>query len=264
MSWSLAFIGFQADPFNDGNMASVEKVTELELGQFHSAVEVAFSEGLKVPVSIRRVDETLDWIGALPKTPVFFAARPADNRAKAEVLPDRSMGFEFTDGTAHIPLWVSWREEWVKAIPARGRRRPAPTLHLVGVSTCFYVGNTARQKTQILRAEWDNPAHRGNNAAQPHWHVDPDLIDLPSWSPEPRFEMPHGLTELPASEGPQLSPETCFWRVRRLHLGMAGWTHHTDSPQCWQHTIQLSVITGWLKRVLLYCGRELPRVTMVH
>jgi len=105
--------------------------------------------------------------------------------------------------------------------------------------------------------EW-NPSHRGRDSAQPHWHIDPKIIDLPSWG----FEQSNkgGLQELSDPEGELVAPGLKFWSLRRLHLGMAGWTHRQDHPQCWQHKLDLDIIAEWLKRVLAYCKRELPRI----
>src|ERR1017187_6349167 len=146
-------------------MAATQQVTEAQLGQFHTAIAVAFREGLELSIIVQQVDETLDWQGALAGTPVFFTAKPAASRALVEFLQDRSMAFGFSGPGALVPLWASWGEEWATASSVRGRRKAEPALDLVGVSICLYAGNAARQKTQILRAEWDSPLQRGNNAA---------------------------------------------------------------------------------------------------
>ena len=245
-------------------MGTSQQVTEGQLDQFHVAVADAFRDGLGIKLAVQPFDDCVDWKSALPSTEVFFTAKPATSEKMIEFLQDRSLAFGFNCPGALVPLWVSWGEKWVKAPAARNRRRPGPSLDLIGVSICFYAGNTAKQKTQILRAEWDNPSQRGANAAQPHWHIDPDLIDLPSWSPEQKLEAPESLEELPIAERSLVSIEPGFWGLQRLHLGMAGWTHHTDSPKCWQHKIELNAISEWLKRVLIYCRSELPRVIPVH
>lgn len=206
-------------------MPSAEQVTEGQLGQFHAAVAAAFDAGLKLKLGVRQADETLDWKGALVATKVFFAAKPVTNDTRVEFLDDRMIAFSISDPGASIPLWVSWREEWVKALAGRQRGRAEPTLDLVGVSICFFAGNAAKKKTQILRAEWDNPKHRGNDAAQPHWHIDPNLIDLPSWKAETPVQVAGGLEELTTQEGLLVALEPGFWELQRLHLGMAGWKH---------------------------------------
>lgn len=245
-------------------MATAHQVTEGQLEQFHCAVASGFREVLNLKVLVRQVDETLDRKGALVGTRVFFAAKPAAGETMVDLLRDRSFAFGFSAPGALVPLWVSWGEQWVKASAVIGPRRAEPMLDLVGVSICFYAGNAARQKTQILRAEWDNPLQRGNNAAQPHWHIDPNLIDLPSWKSEQPPQAPQGLEELPSSGTPLIPLEPGFWGLQRLHLGMGGWKHHADNPQCWQHKLELNTIAAWLNRVLLYCSNELPRVTIVH
>jgi hypothetical protein len=219
---------------------------------------------LSLNIAVHSVGEALDWRGALAGTKVFFVAKPAANNAMVEFLEDSSIAFGISEPGALVPLWVSWGEEWVKAASTQRRRRTEPTLDLVGVSLCFYAGNAAKKKTQILRAEWDNTFQRGNNAAQPHWHIDPNLIDFPSWKSEQPPQAPEGLEELPATETPLIPVEPGFWELQRLHLGMGGWRHHADSPQCWQHKLELELVAAWLQRVLVYCKNELPRVTIAH
>ena len=141
-------------------MATAQQVTEGQLGLFHAAVATAFAEGLNLNVAVPSVGETLDWRGALAGTEVFFVAKPAKKNAMVEFLDDRSIAFGISEPGALVPLWVSWGEKWVKATSMQQRRRIEPTLDLVGVSICFYAGNAAKKKTQILRAEWDNTFQR--------------------------------------------------------------------------------------------------------
>ena len=245
-------------------MPSAEQVTGGQLGEFHADIAAAFDAVLELKLRVRQVDETLDWKGVLVATKVFFTAIPSTYGALVEFSGDGTIAFCISEPGASVPLWVSWREEWVKALANRRRGRTEPTLDLVGVSICFFAGNAAQMKTQILRAEWDNPKHRGKDAAQPHWHIDPSLLDLPSWKTETPTQVTGGLEELTLQEGLLVALEPGFWNLQRLHLGMAGWKHRGNSPVCWQHKLELESISEWLGRVLAYCKNELPRVTIVH
>jgi hypothetical protein len=251
-------------------MANAEQVTEGQLAQFHVAVEKAFSDAFAISLQIDSSNEGFDWQSALPTSKVFFAAKPTRKSLIVESRNEERGGqkflFGFSEPGAIVPLWVSWSEEWIKTKVASRGRQPIPMLDLIGVSVGFYAGYANKEKTQILRAEWDNPKARGNEAAQPHWHIDPNLIDLPSWSREQPIQRAtaNGLEELSAAEGTLVTLDPGFWSLQRLHLGMAGWKHRNDSPECWQHKLELDIIAEWLGRVLVYCKTELPRVTIAH
>jgi len=251
-------------------MANAEQVTEGQLAQFHVDVEKAFSDAFAISLQIDSSNEGFDWKSALPTSKVFFAAKPTRKSLVVESSNEKRGGqkflFGFSKPDAIVPLWVSWSEEWVKTSIPSTRRKPAPMLDLTGVSIGFYAGYANIEKTQILRSEWDNPKARGNEAAQPHWHIDPNLIDLPSWGREQPVSSvaADGLEELSVAEGTLVPLDPAFWSLQRLHLGMAGWRHRQESPQCWQHKLELEIITEWLGRVLVYCKTELPRVTIVH
>lgn len=245
-------------------MPSAEQVTEGQLGQFHADIAAAFDTGLNLDLTIRQVDETLDWKAALVSTRVFFAAKPSTNSARVEFQDNGKIAFSINQrDDASLLLWVSWGEQWVKST-GRQRGRTGPTLDLVGVSICFLAGNAPKKRTQILRAEWDNPNRRGNDAAQPHWHIDPSLMDLPFCRAEGRAQVTGDLEELTAQENSFRELEPGFVGLKRLHLGMAGWKNRGDSPVCWQHRLELEYIADWLGRVLVYCKKELPRITIIH
>lgn len=251
-------------------MANAEQVTEGQLAQFHVAVEKAFSDAFAISLQINSTVEGFDWKSALPTSKVYFAAKPTRKSLIVESRNEDRGGqrflFGFSEPDAVVPLWVSWSEEWVKTSASSTRRRTSPMLDLIGVSIGFYAGNANKEKTQILRSEWDNPKARGNEAAQPHWHIDPNIIDLPSWSREQPVSKTNadGLEELSVAEGTLVPLDPGFWSLQRLHLGMAGWKHRPENPQCWQHKLELETIAEWLGRVLAYCKNELPRVTVVH
>lgn len=234
-------------------MANAEQVTEGQLAQFHVAVEKAFSDAFALNLKIKPFDEKFDWKPALPTAKVFFAAKPASANLIVEYRNEGRGGqkvlFNFTAPDANIPLWVSWSEEWIKSGDVSSRRKTQPMLDLIGVSLGFFAGNANKEKIQILRAEWDNPKARGNEAAQPHWHVDPNLID---WNQDLLVQSSDsgGLEELTVPGETLVSIDPGSWSLQRLHLGMAGWKHQQESPQCWQHKLELGTLSDWLKRVL--------------
>jgi hypothetical protein len=238
-------------------MPGVEKVNSSKLSNFHGSIEAAFRSCLDLHLRIVPKNEHFDWEAALPGTIVFFEAKPSSSLIEAQHLADRTIVFLFAELPNGVPLYVAWGEQWVKN-PTRGTDRE-PSLALVGVSAQFYIGSTPRIKTQLIRAEWDNPMRRGNDAAQPHWHIDPNVIDIPFWAPS-HSTGSEQLEELPATSNEDMGGPS-FWAAQRLHLGMGGWLHFSDNPRCWQHAIEPASITIWLERVLTYCKVELPRVT---
>jgi len=242
-------------------MANAEQILEEEINRFHTLVGESFLTSLQLKLQVKQVAEQLNWKAALPGTTVFYTAKPVVKAAPIEFNDNQPL-FCFSEPNIKVPLWVSWGEEWKKSQAVRSRGATKATLDLVGVSLSFHVGNSRQQKTQILRAEWDNPNRRGNKSAQPHWHIDPNIIDLPSWGFEQSNQVKEGLQELSPLENEPVSPGLNFWSLRRLHLGMAGWTHRHDDPQCWQHRLDLDNIAEWLKRVLAYCKNELPKIAI--
>lgn len=242
-------------------MANVEKISDQEIGQFHNQLIEAFSTCLQLELQIKQVDEQLNWKAALPGTSVLYTAKSASQKTIVD-FHDRQQIFRFSDHHQMAPLWVYWGEKWKKSQIAQSRNMAKATLDLVGVKLCFHVGNFGQQKTQILRAEWDNPKLQGNEVAQPHWHIDPNLMDLPSKGRDYPVPVSGGLVELSAlQEGLAVSAPNSL-SLRRLHLGMGGWRHQEAHPQCWQHKLDLDTIAEWLKRVLVYCKNELPKIAV--
>jgi hypothetical protein len=233
-------------------MANAEQISEQEIDRFHNLVGESFLTSLQLKLQVKQVAELFNWKAALPGMTVFYTAKPLIKATPVEYYDTQPL-FTFSEPDIKIPLWVSWGEEWIKSQAVRSRSATNATLDLVGVSLCFHVGNSRQQKTQILRAEWDNPNRRGRDAAQPHWHIDPNIIDLPSWGFEQSNQVKEGLQELSGLENERVSPGLNFWSLHRLHLGMAGWTHRQDHPKCWQHKLDLDIIAEWLRRVLAYC-----------
>lgn len=248
-------------------MPNAEQITNEQVKQFHAAVEQAFSTVFSVGLKVGVSEEGFDWLAAIPGAAVYFQGKPSRENQDFEFYNSQLGGnrilFRLNEITA-LPLWVSWSEEWKKA-SVGSRRKHEPALNLVGVSVGFYTGVPRRDKTLLIRAEWDNPNQRGNEAAQPHWHIDPNLIDLPSWNSE--FSVGNtpaagALEELSVEEGAS-TIALGFHSLQRLHLGMAGWMHENDNPRCWQHRLELGTVADWVKAVLRYSKTELPRVRSI-
>lgn len=240
-------------------MASAETISDQEVGKFHNQLVEVFSTCLQVELQIQQVDEQLDWKAALPGIFVFYTAKSASQRTIVDFQDGRQL-FRLSDPDQMAPLWMCWGEKWKKGSTARSRSATTSTLDLVGVKLCFHAGHFGQLKTQILRAEWDNPKFQGNEVAQPHWHIDPNLFDIPSSQRDYPAPISEGLVELSISKEGFAFSTPHGWSLQRLHLGMAGWTHHQDHPQCWQHELDLDIIAKWLGRVLVYCKSELPKI----
>ena len=238
--------------------------TRGQLARFHLEAAEAFCGYVKQKLEIRPRGGAGGWEDVLIGKHIFFELVPSDGGPNFEIMhtahgDDVLLPFpaqNFTD----TPIWTAWSEEWVKA-ESLGKKRS--TWELVGFSLRFAVGSSGKQKTQLLRAEWDNPSQRGGLSAQPHWHVDPSLLDVGFWSPEPPASE-GSLEELPVGSVTidSLGAEpnrTAFWSISELHLGMAGWTAALESPKCWQLLVDfedLAKSIEWLTKVLSYASTE--------
>lgn len=67
-------------------------------------------------------------------------------------------------------FWVSWHETWLK--------QDSTDYVLLNAGWTLFEGLPGNQeKTQVLRADWDQLEHRGSKrAGQPHWHFDHELF----------------------------------------------------------------------------------------
>jgi hypothetical protein len=242
------------------------------LSQLHSKIAGVFSAQVGFKSKIVLAPELTDWETSVATTRVHFEMYPSENtvvieRFRGDVGGEKTI-FPFARAGASVPLWVSWSEAWVKRASDNKIYKGRPFLELIGFSLAFYAGNEWRQKTQLLRAEWDDPANRGPLSAQPHWHIDPKLLDLPSWEPiAVQFPTVGALEELPMEPLSPTQPiDPGFWSLEKLHLGMAGWVHTNSVPSCWQQKMippKLQDISIWLGKVMAYCAAELPKLTAV-
>jgi hypothetical protein len=150
-------------------------------------------------------------------------------------------------------VWASWHEEW--------QCEKKGDFDLVGVGWTFFWGVDGRlsRETEIVRAEWDHVKHRGGFAAQPHWHIDTEMMvgfTRPR-STQPSVNEPADLVELPRPESDGLveigeSLEIQGIDVSGMHFGMGGWEHHDTHPRCWQSalTTELTELVLWAERSL--------------
>ena len=151
--------------------------------------------------------------------------------------------------------WAGWYETWV----CQKRQH----FDLIGAGWTFFWGMEHRlgRDQQVIRAEWDQAEHRGRLVAQPHWHVDTDIMvgystRHPSVPSVPREGAV--LQELPAGLERQALEEISPNGVQELdlsaiHLGMGGWLNDVGHPTCWQRHVRGACVEllDWSERTLL-------------
>jgi hypothetical protein len=157
-------------------------------------------------------------------------------------------------------LWAGWYEQW--------RATGGEKFNLVGLSWTFYWGVLYRPRKAILRAEWDSLQYRSPRAAQPHWHVDPDLL-VDSYrrvpATEPQYLAGSDLIELPVEDTGlvEILDPTGLQELslQGMHLAMGGWQHADSHPGCWRYALpaKWSEITNWAERTLTYAKEQFSR-----
>jgi len=190
-----------------------------------------------------------------PRTFIFHVRDPAGveyarrrRGVRYPVLP--LTGWDMEDDQP----WAGWYEEW--------KCMDVGEFELVGASWTFYWGKIGRlgEEQQIFRAEWDQVRHRGERAAQPHWHFDAPMV-MTSYAPRipriPPTRETEGLEELPSAKaialeeiGASVSPPEVD--VSGIHLGMGGWRNGNEHPVCWQLQVEdkLEDLAVWCERSL--------------
>jgi hypothetical protein len=150
--------------------------------------------------------------------------------------------------------WAGWHEEWLCM--------NSKEYDLVGAGWTFFWGLSGRlaKEQEIFRAEWDETAHRGGVAPQPHWHLDTDIMVGYTRVPRaraPRPTGPAGLIELPLASQPAaneiLPAEGCQeLSLAGMHLGMGGWSNHSKHPEWWQCHVRedWGALADWAERTL--------------
>jgi hypothetical protein len=150
--------------------------------------------------------------------------------------------------------WAGWHEEWL-CVKSR-------QYGLVGAGWTFFWGILGRltKEQQIFRAEWDEAEHRGRLAPQPHWHMDTNI--MVGYTPTPssrRSADIDGLVELPSipdckSALCEISPPEGLQEISLggMHLGMGGWSNHSNHPQWWQRHVgeNWTALAEWAERTL--------------
>lgn len=153
---------------------------------------------------------------------------------------ERSTAVPFTDNAL-----VGLHSEW---------DRKQGKYCLVGLSYSFFLRrNYDSFFPQLLRAEWDHVLCRGDGVAQPHWHIDSEVL----------FEIPTSPRSPPANEAEDLDSrsDTINEDVSGIHLGMGGWTQNAeDSPRCWQNAVSPEAVLRWTSALFTYMRQEFSRI----
>ena len=115
---------------------------------------------------------------------------------------------------------------------------------------------------KLLRAEWMNvevPCN-WNEAPQPHWHLDKELLPEEfSVATIAQGQPPAGQAAADSSE--QAAPVMAPLCLSKMHLGMGGWTHSEDTGRCWQKPMtDTKALVCWASRTLEQILSELPHL----
>lgn len=145
-------------------------------------------------------------------------------------------------------FWVSWDELWQK--------REGPAYHLLGAGWTLFKGFWGvPQKTQVLRAEWDQLPDKGSkDAGQPHWHVDQPLYGRKAGEREIRPGLVEAPVEMLARGWGQDEAEAASESLKRFHLAMGTWDDSKDHPGCWQRSYEQDCrkLEDWCVKTLKY------------
>jgi hypothetical protein len=257
----------------EANVATGLVLSAAELGRLHTDLEKRLGAVLSYAVTIRPSNTVGDWRAAREGNVITFAlivtegsgiASRALRNIGSAAGPVLQLPTKDDYGNA---AWAGWQERWFSL----GRQE---RFGLARASWTFHWGPDQRSdKEQLFRAEWDQNAYSKeadkSGAAQPHWHFDRALLppiraDRPM--PSAAVTLGGGLEELPQARpaleeltpsGPGDSELLQSVNVAGLHLGMAGWTHAQDHPQCWQSQVQARAeLVVWAASTLRYVKDE--------
>lgn len=218
--------------------------------KWHRDLAKRIGRHLEVAIGLDQFPENGDWANAAPGTTLEFGVLP--ERQELLEYADRRRGgrwpvvaYRATDSPEPC-AWLGWRDAWVANADGTFAFRTAGW-------TVFWGRPGALEKVQLFRAEWDIACGYQAEVAQPHWHLDRDLVlliqssargtDL-SGDGEP-FTADEGMQELDVS-GP--------------HLGMAGWQNRGQYPKCWQAALEAGQLGEWSVKTLELVLRELELV----
>ena len=147
-------------------------------------------------------------------------------------------------------FWVSWHEVWLK--------QDQRNLILQSAGWTLFEGLPGNQdKTQILRADWDQIPQMGSrNAGHPHWHFDHDLFVSTELE---KIESKRGLVEITADSSGGIDRQTSLGFV---HLAMGAWNGDLDHPECWQRTYEDDCrnLRDWCVKTLIYLKEQVGGV----
>ena len=235
--------------------------------KFHKQLNKSERPCLGYAVETHLDDRHGSWWGAARGTKIAF--KMYSNEQAHMCFADRARGgpcpvldLSPTVEWDHHRGWAGWYEEWESA----GSER----FELVGASWTFFWGPPQTSKVQLFRAEWDNLNQRGENAAQPHWHIDQKHtpIILPGMPQEgTTWDSGGELVELPADPPGQafIGIDDKYGRkqleLSDIHLGMGGWHHGNHAaahPGCWQQRMgNTTDLWQWAVRALEHAMAEL-------
>jgi hypothetical protein len=183
------------------------------------------------------------------------------------------------EGKAGI-CWISWHERWERLVPERifpGKKGKQPHFMLGTIQWILFWGQPEEdRKVQIVRAEWDNAVHlakkkleydlgnkkdaQGNEAGQPHWHVDRvlELGDVDAYLESRGTELQELAYSLYAGR---------YLKLQRVHLAMGGWKNGAGDGGAavnyaarWQveYTEDRGELIEWNLSTLRYIKSQIP------
>jgi len=209
-----------------------------------------------------------NWKKAASGTVVHFDMLCVEHWAAAQrKRGGRCLVFPLNPGRTDVDdrAWANWHEEWL----CEGRG----VFDLIGAGWTFFWGVEGRlgQDQEVLRAEWDQVRHRGQSAAQPHWHLDTGVMTAYTRPRRLSISSPGGRTDLEdlTSDQPPVPLEEIGPRdgiqeldLSGMHLGMGGWQNDKDHPRCWQLQVadDCSGLVEWAERTLRSAIDQFPEL----
>jgi hypothetical protein len=248
-------------------------VNKAHVDSLHTNIATIARAAAEIPLRITSPNHPKGWSGVATGTEINFELdvvktdeEEPDPEGTAFDRIERDLGgrvfvFRLLKQPPEDPtLWAGWYEQWVAAGDGK--------FNLVGLSWTFYWGVLYRPRKAILRAEWDSLQYRSKRAAQPHWHIDPDLLVdsyhlIPAEASATQAE--GDLIELPAEDIGlvEITEPTGMQELsmKGMHLAMGGWDHAKTHPGCWRYALPATwnEITKWAERTLTYAKEQFEK-----
>lgn len=226
-----------------------------DIQAYHNRLAREVSQVLKVAANFRPCPAS--WSKVQMGTEIRFelVAREFAANETAMRTAQRVSVFPLTRAPAldMATFWVSWDELWEK--------REGPEYHLLGAGWTLFKGFWGvSQKTQVLRAEWDQLPDRGSkDAGQPHWHVDQPLYGPKAGEREIRPGLVEAPVETLARGWGQDESES--ESLNRFHLAMGTWDGSKGHPGCWQRSYEQDCrkLEDWCVKTLKYLRDEIKQ-----